>query len=166
MSRDEHDIAQRMAQLERLIGDVERLEDVELRGKMRAIVSAVLELHGAGLERLLTIAAGSAGPGARAFHDGIARDPLVSSLLLLHGLHPRDLESRVRAALAELAAPADEVELLEIKDGLVRVQVRSPALKALVEQALVAAAPDAAGFAIDVAAPLIPAARLQASARR
>jgi hypothetical protein len=163
MSAADGDVAQRLGQLERLIGEVERLDDVEARGKMRAIVRALLELHGAGLARVLAIAGECGAPIARAIDDACVRDPLVSSLLLLHGLHPRDLESRVRAALAELGG---DVELIAVADDVVRVQVRSPALRAAVEAALLAAAPDAAAIEIEDGAALIPAARLGTGARR
>ena len=59
----------------------------------REIVQAVLDLHGAGLERILGHLA-DAGDRRRVL-DACARDEVVGGLLLLHGLHPLDLEERV-----------------------------------------------------------------------
>ena len=53
-----------------------------------------MELHGAGLDRLMEIVA-QAGASGYALMDDFAGDDLVASLLLLYGLHPHDLETRV-----------------------------------------------------------------------
>jgi hypothetical protein len=167
MSALDGEAGRRLRELESLVGEVEQLGDPAAVQKTRAIVRAVLDLHAAGLERILGIVGSSGEPAERAILDGCVRDPLVASLLLLHGLHPFDLETRVRAALAELPrSPAGDVELIGIADGVVRVRVGSAALKASVEEALVEAAPDAAAIEIEGGAPavLVSVERLRASA--
>ena len=49
-----------------------------------------------------------------------ASDDLVASLLVLHDLHPDDLETRVRHILAKLPG---HPELMGVFDGVVRVRV-------------------------------------------
>ena len=71
------------------------------REQARDLVRAVTELYGAGLARVLELA------DAQGVLDGpllacIAEDPLVSALLLVHGLHPLDPGERVRRALARI----------------------------------------------------------------
>jgi Fe-S cluster biogenesis protein NfuA len=80
---------------------------------------------------------------------------LVSSLLVLYGLHPLDLESRVARAVErvrlQVRKGGGELELLSIERGVVRLQLRvtghgcgstARTLKTMVEDALYEAAPD------------------------
>ena len=59
----------------------------------------------------------------------LARDELVGSLLLLYGLHPLDLETRVRQALEKvqptLRSRGGSAELLELTEGAVRVRLET-----------------------------------------
>ena len=64
------------------------------RDRAEDLVREVLDLYGAGLTRILDAIA--VYPGAV---DAVARDDLVASLLLVHGLHPHDVTTRVRTAL-------------------------------------------------------------------
>ena len=71
-------------------------------------MALVTNLYGAGLERMLDVLA-DAGRLDRVALDALAADELVSGLLLVHGLHPHDVDTRVadragqRAALSRLA---------------------------------------------------------------
>lgn len=56
------------------------------------LVAAVVRLYGEGLTRI----AGTLDPGQV---RGLAEDELVAHLLLLHGLHPDDLDTRIQQAL-------------------------------------------------------------------
>jgi len=118
------------AQLERLDGllrGVERFADPEARTQTRAMVRAVLDLHGAGLGRLLDHLADAVEAG-RAVLDACARDDVVSDLLLLHGLRPLDVEARVRQALEQvrpyLRSHGGNVELLGVETGVVRLRLQ------------------------------------------
>ena len=70
-----------------------RAADSAVAAQARELVQALLELHGATLERALEIVH----ENDLTLVDKLADDPLVSNLLILHGLHPLDLEARVRA---------------------------------------------------------------------
>ena len=111
-------------------------------------VQAVLELYGAGLERILDRVGGS---DARTLVD----DELVEHLLLLHGLHPVAVEERVRAALDNvrpyLGSHGGDVELVRVSDGVAVVRMQGscegcPAsamtLKLAIEDAVLKAVPD------------------------
>lgn len=169
------------ARVERLLADLEVQGDAAQTARARAIAGALLDVHAEGLARMLQIAAAQ-GEAGRALGAAFAADPFVASLLLLHGVHPVGLDARVRSALAELAprlaADGLRAELPAIEDGAVVVQLhatRTPpgnaarAVRAL-EDALVAAAPDAASIAVDdvsgAGAGLIPIERLVRSATR
>ena len=94
---------------------------------MREAVQAILDLHGAGLERILSHleAAGEAGAAAR---DACVGDEIVGGLLLLHGLHPLGLEARVLQALEQvrpfLRSHGGNVELLSLTDGVIRLRLQ------------------------------------------
>ena len=111
-------------------------------------VQAVLELYGAGLERIISQL-------GEARTTSLAADELVEHLLLLHGLHPVSVEERVRAALdgvrPYLGSHGGDVELLGVSDGVASVRMRGscegcPAsamtLKLAIEDAVLKAAPD------------------------
>ena len=56
------------------------------------LVREVTDLYGAGLERMMRMAV-SANPELA---ETFTRDDLVASLLLVHGLHPHDIERRFK----------------------------------------------------------------------
>ncbi len=97
------------------------------RERAEELVRLVVELYGAGLERLLELAydAGALGDDVLA---ALAADELVSSLLLVHGLHPYGVEERVERALdgvrPYLGSHGGDVRLLEVSaDGVVRLEL-------------------------------------------
>lgn len=147
-------MAQSMEQIEGLVRKIEALPDPEARASALALVQALMEFHGAGLERLMEIIADS-GEGGYAVFDRFAADDLVGSLLLLYGLHPIPLEARVTQALDKVRPYLDShggnVELLGITDGVVRLRMQGSCkscpssamtLKLAIEEAIYAAAPD------------------------
>ncbi len=135
-------------QIEGLIRQIESTADPELRARVRELVGAILEFHGAGLQRMLELA-GEANPLIREF----ARDDLVSSMLLLYGLHPEDFAARVRRAVDSLP----NVELSGVDGSTVRLRALNPGVaRDAVEQAIYTAAPEAERIEIDGLEPAAP----------
>jgi Fe-S cluster biogenesis protein NfuA/nitrite reductase/ring-hydroxylating ferredoxin subunit len=143
-----------MEKIEGLIRTIENLPDPAARGSALALVQALMEFHGAGLERMMEIIADSGESGYAVF-DKFGTDDLVGSVLLLYGLHPLALEIRVMQALDKVRPYLDShggnVELLDIADGVVRLRLQgscktcpssSMTLKLAIEEAIYAAAPD------------------------
>jgi Fe-S cluster biogenesis protein NfuA len=138
------------------------------RGRAEELVRLLTDLYGAGLERLLEIlhAAGRLDGDVLA---ALAADDLVASLLLVHGLHPYDLGTRVSGALDDvrttLTSQGARVELLGIgDDGAVTLRLDGAsgcavgALVQAVEDRVAAVAPDVAAVRVEVAsAPAAPA---------
>jgi Fe-S cluster biogenesis protein NfuA/nitrite reductase/ring-hydroxylating ferredoxin subunit len=157
-----------VAEVERLLEEVETLTDPIARQTAIGIVEALLELYGAGLERMIEEIGQRDGDGevAAAFAD----DELISHLLLLHGLHPVALEDRVRAALREvrpyLESHGGDVELLTIDGTVARLRLRGSCsgcpsstmtLKLAIENAIRKAAPEIEDVvAEEAAAPATP----------
>jgi Fe-S cluster biogenesis protein NfuA/nitrite reductase/ring-hydroxylating ferredoxin subunit len=143
--------------VQRVQGLQERLEatgDVATREVADELVSAVVQMYGAGLERILSVLAG-AGQDGRQIADALSDDELVSTLLLIHDLHPVPLEERVRAALDSvrpyMESHGGNVELLSIVDGVATIHLRGSCsdcsasavtLELAIKQALEEAAPD------------------------
>ncbi len=134
--------------VEGLLEEIESVADPAARDVALEAVQAVLELYGAGLERILDRVGGSA---ARTLVD----DELVEHLLLLHGLHPVAVEERVRAALDNvrpyLGSHGGDVELVRVSDGVAVVRMQGscegcPAsamtLKLAIEDAVLKNVPD------------------------
>jgi Fe-S cluster biogenesis protein NfuA len=127
------------------------------------VVRLVTELYGAGLERILAIV------GPAAVRDLLA-DELVAGLLLVHGLHPEDLASRVEAALASvrpfLRHHDGDVELLDVDEGAGAVHLRllgscdgcpssAVTLQLAVERAIREAAPEIAIIDVEAHDPVV-----------
>jgi Fe-S cluster biogenesis protein NfuA/nitrite reductase/ring-hydroxylating ferredoxin subunit len=121
------------------------------RERAEQLVREVTDLYGAVLERMTEVAL-AADPG---IVDRFAADDLVASLLLVHGLHPYDVERRVSDALDSvrpyLGSHGGDVSLLGVADGVVRLQFQgsckscpssSVTLELAVEDAVRAAAPE------------------------
>src|ERR1700749_197997 len=90
---------------EQLIAHVQDLQerldatpDAATRQLAEQLVSAVVQMYGAGLQRIVELLAG-AGPAGGAVAEAMSEDELVSLLLLIHDLHPVPLAERVQGAL-------------------------------------------------------------------
>ena len=149
-----------LRRIEERIGALDALPESRGRDAARELLEAVLDLHGLALARILGIAATS-GHGEALF-DAMGSDEQVAAVLLLHGLHPKMPEARVREALKALApglrAEGAEVSLLEIRDGVARLRLVAPGaareavamLRREIEEAIVEAAPDLDEIAIRI----------------
>lgn len=150
----------RFEAIERLIGEIEAASDPNLRKTAKDLVQAVMDLQGSALERLLGIVHAAGEPGQEII-DRLGRDDLVSSVLVLYGLHPLGIEDRVRLALekvqTKVRSSGSSVELIGIHDAAVRVKIAAKghghgsaqALKKAVEEAIYQAAPDIAALEVE-----------------
>ncbi len=140
------------ARIEALLEEVESL-DPSCRAIAGELVQELVELYGDGLGRVVEVVAARDADGSLARE--LAADELVSHLLLLHGLHPVALETRVRGALAEvrpyLESHGGDVQLVGVEDGVVRLRLEGSCsgcpsstmtLKLAIEDAIHKAAPD------------------------
>src|SRR3712207_7897493 len=97
---DDQGLQERVARMETLLGEIEGLADPTARSKAAEMVQVLLELYGEGLARMIEVVA--EGEERERIFEAFAEDELVSHLLLLHGLHPLDVETRVIQALEEV----------------------------------------------------------------
>ncbi|MFJ1639794.1 NifU family protein [Streptomyces sp. NPDC088256] len=135
------------------------------RERSEELVRVVADFYGAGLERLLDLVH----ERGRLDDDvlaALADDELVSGVLLVHGLHPYGVETRVERALESvrpyLGSHGGDVELLAVTDeGTVRLRLlgscdgcpsSSVTLKLAVQGAVEAAAPEITSIEVETAA--------------
>lgn len=147
---------QRLESIESVIRQIEAAGDPNVRTAARELVQLVMELHGAGLERILEILRSNAEAG-QSLLGSLGRDEMVSSLLVLYGLHPLSLDERVHQAIEktnrQMRSRSATVELVRLEDGALRLNLKAnghgPALKEVVEAAIWQAAPDITSLVID-----------------
>jgi Fe-S cluster biogenesis protein NfuA/nitrite reductase/ring-hydroxylating ferredoxin subunit len=155
MLLDDQELRERVGRLEMLLEEIESFEDPEARAKSAEMVQTLLELYGEGLGRIVE----SIGRlGGEDLKDELLGDELITHLLLLHGLHPVDVETRVLGALDEvrpyLESHGGNVQFLGIGDGVARVRLEGSCdgcpsstmtLKLAIEEAVQKAAPELEG---------------------
>jgi hypothetical protein len=146
-----------------LLEQFESLPDPRAGEWAEELVRLVTSMYGEGLARALELACGPESVAGPALLARLAEDELLASLLLLHGLHPDGMRSRVERALAELGRSlgSSDVRLLDADEEAGSVRVRllsdhgravSASLEQLVRRAIESAAPEV--VAIEVERPL------------
>ncbi len=158
---DDKEFQGKIQRIGELVGQLQNISDPEARAGAKALVQLLLDLHAVGLERALEVVAKNGEAGQRIIDD-LGCDPLVSSLLVLYGIHPLDLDIRITQAVEKLQPQVrkggGELELLSCDEGSVRLHMRitghscgstGKTLKKIVEDALYEAAPDLALLQIE-----------------
>jgi Fe-S cluster biogenesis protein NfuA len=158
---DGRDFREDMQRIGGLVQEMESIADPAVRAATKGLVQSLMDFHGAALEKALDIVAEAGEPGMSII-DRLGRDSLVSSVLILYGLHPEDLESRVVRAVdrvrTQLRKQGCEVELLGLNDGAIRLRVETGShtcgataktVQATLEGAMYDAAPDLTSLVIE-----------------
>jgi Fe-S cluster biogenesis protein NfuA/nitrite reductase/ring-hydroxylating ferredoxin subunit len=146
---------QLIARVQELTGRLEDLDDPACRSLAEELTSAVVQMYGAGLERIVELADADT-------LDEMSKDSLVAGLLMIHDLYPVPIEERVVQALDTvrpyMESHGGNVELLGIEDGIAKLRLEgsckscrasSSTLELAVRQALEEAAPDLLGMDVE-----------------
>jgi Fe-S cluster biogenesis protein NfuA len=146
--------------IEQLLDQLQATADSRTVALAEELLQLVSELYGAGLARAVELAR-ELSPG---LVDAFANDDLVSSLLVVHGLHPDTLARRVEQALEKvrpfLSTHAGDVELLAIDSEAGALTLRllgscdgcpssAVTLQMAVERAINEAAPEIVRIEVD-----------------
>jgi Fe-S cluster biogenesis protein NfuA len=136
-----------VAELEAKLAQLEALPDSPPRSVAFEAIQGLMDLYGAALARVLELAPQLA--------PRFAEDELVSHLMLVHNLHPRDVRTRVESALESvrpyLATHGGNVELIGVWDGVAHLRLEGSChgcpssmatLQQAIERAIFQAAPD------------------------
>jgi Fe-S cluster biogenesis protein NfuA/nitrite reductase/ring-hydroxylating ferredoxin subunit len=147
---------QLIARVQELTGRLEDLEDPACRELAEELTGAVVQMYGAGLERVVELIEDEETRGR------LAADELVAGLLMIHDLYPVPLEKRVMQALDSIRpymeSHGGNIELLGFEDGVVKLRLEgsckscrasSSTLELAVRQALQEAAPDLLGMDVE-----------------
>jgi Fe-S cluster biogenesis protein NfuA len=156
------EVAGQIESIDKMVRALEDAKDPVLRANAKDLVQALMALHGACLERMLEVV-GQSGELGKSIVDTFARDGAVKSVLLLYGLHPVDIKTRVLEALEKMRTSmrshAGTVSFVGIDEaGMVTLRMEGKsegcgssvsALKQAVEQAIYEAAPDISGIIME-----------------
>jgi Fe-S cluster biogenesis protein NfuA len=147
--------------VQELLGSLDEIADPVAQARVQELIGTVLELYGAGLERILGILE-DAGDPALPIRTAMLDDGIVASLLLIHGLYPISLEERVMQALDSmrpfLASHGGNVELVSVEEGVARLRLEgscngcpssAATLENALKEAIEEAAPDLLGLEVE-----------------
>jgi Fe-S cluster biogenesis protein NfuA len=169
VSADDEDLRAIGSRIEQLLDELTVVAPPGVHRRVEELVGLITDLHGAGLARVLTLAADQ----PELVHR-IMADDLIASLLVVHGLHPEDLETRVAAAIESvrpyLHSHGGDVEIVDVdaSSGVVRLRAvgscdgcpsSAITLEKTVRSAVEAAAPEIARLEVEglePAAPVVP----------
>jgi Fe-S cluster biogenesis protein NfuA len=153
------EVEKQIESIDKMVRALEEAKDPVLRANAKELVEALMALHGACLERMLEVV-GQSGESGKSIIDSFARDGVVKSVLLLYGLHPVDVKTRVVEALEKTRrSHSGTVSFIGIDEaGMVTLRMEgksegcgstASALKQAVEQAVYEAAPDISGITME-----------------
>jgi hypothetical protein len=164
------DVHEDSRRIELLLADAEAATGPAAWPRVEALITALVDLYGRGLERILTHARATAGDASSELDRRLEDDAIAATLLVLHDLHPSTVEERVARALERLQTELPtEMKLslagIEGDTAAVRVQGASPVAAHVIARAVEAAAPELAGIRLLAASEktpnLVPEARLK-----
>jgi Fe-S cluster biogenesis protein NfuA len=159
---DAREFQSQMQHLDGLLIEAEQDPSPGCKSRTQELVRTLLGLHGEALHRLLEHLEAAGEAGADILKVAL-RDEVISPILLLHGLHPRDMETRVRGALEKVgpytASHGGHVELLSVtSDGVVSLRLEGSChgcpssrvtLQTTIEQEILAAAPEVISIVVE-----------------
>ncbi|MET0502520.1 MAG: NifU family protein [Candidatus Binatia bacterium] len=150
--------------IEGLLQELGSIADPRVRANAEELVRLLMELYGSGLARILEIVDNTG--SANEIFDRLAADDLVASLLVLHGLHPLDVETRIVRALDRvrpyLGSHGGDVKLLGVHEGVVHLRLEGSChgcpsstvtMKLAIEKAIEEAAPEVLRIEVEGASP-------------
>jgi Fe-S cluster biogenesis protein NfuA/nitrite reductase/ring-hydroxylating ferredoxin subunit len=149
------------ARIQLLLGQIEALPTPSTRQLIHEFMEATLAFYGQGLARILQVVSES-GPASQNVYQHLIDDKVVRGLLLIHDLHPADLETRLRDALDHvrpyLQSHGGNVELISLTGQSASLRLQGTCkscassavtLELAIRSAIEEACPDLVGFEVD-----------------
>jgi Fe-S cluster biogenesis protein NfuA/nitrite reductase/ring-hydroxylating ferredoxin subunit len=151
--------------IQQLLEKIEALPAASTRELIHEFMESTLAFYGQGLTRILQLVSES-GPEGQKMYLKLAHDKIVSGLLLIHDLHPADLETRLRDALDEvrpyLQSHGGNVELIGLTGQSARLRLQGTCktcassavtLELAIRHAIEEACPDLSSFEVEGVTP-------------
>jgi Fe-S cluster biogenesis protein NfuA len=144
------------AQVEELLARIEEVGGPAAAGSAEELVRVLVEYYGAGLERIVELL----GPDSVRV---LAADPQTATLLVLHDLHPVDIDTRIEQALdgvrpylgshaggvSYLGVDREDVAHLRLSGNSGDCSSSTVTVKLAVEEAIMTAAPELQGIEVE-----------------
>ena len=147
--------------MQQLIQRTKDLRDPVARAAIHECLQGLLRFYGENLGRLLQVIQ-SCGPAGEYVFGQLAEDPVVRGLLLIHGLHPVDLPTRLNQAIEKIRpymeSHGGSVELLSLQNDFARFRLKgacktcpssSITMELALRRAIEEACPDLVGFEVE-----------------
>jgi len=147
--------------IQEIVAQIDALPNPAARALMQECMESVLNFYGDGIARMIELVKRSGIGGQKAYAD-LLNDNVVRGLLLIHGLHPHDLATRLRQALDKvrpyMESHGGNVELLSLENDFARLRLEGSCktcpssavtLELAVRQAIEETCPDLAGFEVE-----------------
>jgi Fe-S cluster biogenesis protein NfuA/nitrite reductase/ring-hydroxylating ferredoxin subunit len=155
------DLNQEGKRIHELVERIGTLPDSAAREMLQECLESVLSFYGKGLARILHLVE-KAGDDGKKIREALLNDSGVTGLLLIHGLHPVSMETRLRNALEKvrpyMKSHGGDVELLSLENEFARLRLEghcktcpssTVTLELAVRSAIEEACPDLAGFDVE-----------------
>jgi Fe-S cluster biogenesis protein NfuA/nitrite reductase/ring-hydroxylating ferredoxin subunit len=149
------------ARILQLLEQIEALPTPSTRELIHEFMEATLAFYGQGLARILQVVSESGSVG-QSVYQHLVNDKIVRGLLLIHDLHPADLETRLRDALAHvrpyLQSHGGNVELISLTGQSASLRLQGTCkscassavtLELAIRHAIEEACPDLISFEVD-----------------
>jgi Fe-S cluster biogenesis protein NfuA/nitrite reductase/ring-hydroxylating ferredoxin subunit len=147
--------------IQEIVAQIDAMPNPAARALMQECMESVLGFYGDGIARMMELVKRS-GIGGQKAYDDLLHDNVVRGLLLIHGLHPHDLATRLREALDKvrpyMESHGGNVELLSLENDFARLRLQGSCktcpssavtLELAVRSAIEESCPDLAGFEVE-----------------
>lgn len=156
------DLNQQSQHIQELIEEIDSLPDPDAKALMNECIQEMLSFYGHGLEKILSIISKGNNSAAKDIYNNLIEDNFVSSLLLIHDLHPLDLKTRLHQALEKVKPYMDShggsVEVISLENGIAKLKLAgsckgcpssSSTLELGIKQAIEEICPDLLGLEVE-----------------
>jgi Fe-S cluster biogenesis protein NfuA/nitrite reductase/ring-hydroxylating ferredoxin subunit len=147
--------------IQQLLEKIEALPAVSTRELIHEFMEATLAFYGQGLARILQVVS-ECGTDGEKIYQVLVSDKIIRGLLLIHDLHPANLETRLRGALDEvrpyLQSHGGNVELISLSNEAARLRLQGTCqscassavtLELAIRHAIEEACPDLPSFEVE-----------------
>jgi Fe-S cluster biogenesis protein NfuA/nitrite reductase/ring-hydroxylating ferredoxin subunit len=147
--------------LQKLLAQVEALPYPGAKELIQDCMESVLGFYGAALKRILQVVSEDGSEGRKVFRN-LIRDDVVKGILLIHDLHPLNLEARLLEALDKvrpyLKSHGGNVELISLENDVAKLRLQgtcqscassSVTLELAIRHAIEQACPDLVHFEVE-----------------